>query len=106
MITAKSYFSGAGGMDYGICEAGIKIIQSYEIDPICCETLRNNFDHEICQADITQITVLDQPEADVYIGTFHVKSIRQLPICTGPEQATICSCIFSGMWHLHALKCM
>lgn len=70
MITAKSYFSGAGGMDYGICEAGIKIIQSYEIDPICCETLRNNFDHEICQVDITQITVLDQPEADVYIGTF------------------------------------
>lgn len=70
MITAKSYFSGAGGMDLGLIEAGINIIQSYEIDKTCCETLRNNFDHEICEADITKITVLDQPEADVYVGTF------------------------------------
>lgn len=70
IITAKSYFSGAGGMDYGIEEAGIKVIQSYEIDPACCDTLRNNFNHEVCQKDIKQITVLDQPEADIYIGTF------------------------------------
>ncbi|CDG37237.1 modification methylase [Acetivibrio thermocellus BC1] len=70
MITAKSYFSGAGGMDLGLIEAGINIIQSYEIDKTCCETLKNNFDHEICEADITKITVLDQPEADVYVGTF------------------------------------
>lgn len=70
MITAKSYFSGAGGMDLGLIEAGINIIQSYEIDTTCCETLRNNFNHEILQKDITQITVLDQKEADVYVGTF------------------------------------
>ena len=31
-ITAKSYFSGAGGMDLGIEESGINIIESYEID--------------------------------------------------------------------------
>lgn len=70
MITAKSYFSGAGGMDYGISDAGINIIQSYEIDPVCCATLRLNFSHEICQEDITKITVLDQPKTDVVIGTF------------------------------------
>lgn len=70
MITCKSYFSGAGGMDYGLAEAGINIIQSYEIDDVCCNTLRNNFSHEICHTDITKITVLDQPEADVYVGTF------------------------------------
>jgi DNA (cytosine-5)-methyltransferase 1 len=27
-LTAKSYFSGAGGMDLGLSEAGINIIQS------------------------------------------------------------------------------
>lgn len=70
MITAKSYFSGAGGMDLGIVEAGIHITESYELDSKCCNTLRNNFDHEIKQKDITQITVLDQQDADVYIGTF------------------------------------
>ncbi len=69
-ITAKSYFSGAGGMDLGLSEAGIKIIRSYELDLACCETLRQNFDHEIFQEDIEKITVLDQPKSDVIIGTF------------------------------------
>lgn len=70
MITAKSYFSGAGGMDLGLVQAGINITHSYEIDPICCETLRNNFNHEIHQEDITKITVLDQEDADIMVGTF------------------------------------
>ena len=43
MITAKSYFSGAGGMDLGIQEAGISILESFEIDKKCCDTLKNNF---------------------------------------------------------------
>lgn len=68
--TAKSYFSGAGGMDYGLQMADIRIIQSYEIDPICCRTLRQNFSHQIIQTDITKITVLDQPDADIFVGTF------------------------------------
>ena len=69
-ITAKSYFSGAGGMDLGIEESGINIIESYEIDKKCCDTLRKNFQHHVNETDITQITVLDQNDADVYIGTF------------------------------------
>jgi DNA (cytosine-5)-methyltransferase 1 len=70
MITAKSYFSGAGGMDLGLTQAGINIIQSYELDGTCCKTLRNNFNHEVFQEDISKITVLDQQDADIYIGTF------------------------------------
>lgn len=70
MITAKSYFSGSGGMDLGIMEAGIDIIESYEIDKVACNTLRKNFKHKINETDITKITVLDQHEADVFIGTF------------------------------------
>lgn len=70
MITAKSYFSGCGGMDLGMLEAGIEILESFEIDRIACETLRKNFDHTINESDITKITVLDQQDADVYIGTF------------------------------------
>lgn len=70
MITAKSYFSGAGGMDLGLVQAGINILESYEIDKTCCETLRNNFSHEVHETDISKITVLDQQDADVYVGTF------------------------------------
>lgn len=70
MITAKSYFSGAGGMDLGMMEAGIDVLESYEIDRNACDTLRANFSHKVNESDITQITVLDQQDADVYIGTF------------------------------------
>lgn len=69
-IRAKSYFSGAGGMDLGMINAGIEIIESFEIDKKCCETLRKNFNHKVNECDISQITVLDQEEADVFIGTF------------------------------------
>lgn len=70
MITAKSYFSGAGGMDLGMIEAGIDIVESFEIDEKAVKTLGLNFDHKINQCDISKITVLDQQDADVYIGTF------------------------------------
>lgn len=70
MITAKSYFSGAGGMDLGMIEAGIEVIESFEIDKIACDTLRTNFNHKINECDITKITVLDQEDADIYIGTY------------------------------------
>lgn len=70
MITAKSYFSGAGGMDLGIEDAGIKVVESFELDHKCCETLKKNFRHKISEVDITKITVLDQQDADVYLGTF------------------------------------
>lgn len=70
LITAKSYFSGAGGMDLGMIDAGIDVVESFEIDKIACETLRTNFHHTVSEKDITKVTVLDQQDADVYIGTF------------------------------------
>ncbi len=69
-IVAKSYFSGAGGMDLGMIQAGIDMVESFEIDKKACETLRNNFDHKVNECDISKITVLDQSDADIYVGTF------------------------------------
>ena len=43
MIQAVSLFSGAGGFDIGVKEAGIKIIQSSDIDSECVKTLKANF---------------------------------------------------------------
>ncbi|GAF66400.1 modification methylase [Bacillus sp. TS-2] len=78
MITAKSYFSGAGGMDLGMKEAGIDIIESYEIDSVACQTLRMNFNHNINECDLTKTKVLDQKEADVFIGTFPCKNYSRI----------------------------
>ncbi|MGM0322510.1 DNA (cytosine-5)-methyltransferase 1 [Enterococcus sp. AZ067] len=83
MITAKSYFSGAGGMDLGMIESGIHILESYEIDSKAAGTLKNNFEHTINQSDITQITVLDQQDADVYIGTFPCTKYSNIAAISG-----------------------
>lgn len=68
--TAKSYFSGAGLMDLGLCEAGIKVVKSLEIDPTACQTLSKNFSHKIDCTDIRSLTVLEQERTDIIVGTY------------------------------------
>lgn len=55
-----SIFSGAGGLDLGITQAGFKIVASIENDPHCCETLRyatklENISTQVIEADIRTI---------------------------------------------------
>lgn len=45
-MTAISLFSGGGGMDIGVMQAGFDIRACIELDPNCCETLRNAADRE------------------------------------------------------------
>ena len=45
-MTAISLFSGAGGMDIGVKQAGFDILACFEIDKYCCETLRENIIRE------------------------------------------------------------
>lgn len=68
--TAKSYFSGAGGMDEGASQAGINVIQSVEIEPTFAQTLALNFKHKIVTSDISNMEVLKQDRADIMLGTF------------------------------------
>ena len=73
MITAKGYFSGCGGMELGMMEAGINVIQSLDIDSTAIECMNENshyFGHTILKEDIENITVLDQPKTDIIIGTY------------------------------------
>lgn len=58
--TALSLFSGAGGMDLGICQAGFDILACIEMDPYCCETLRTWVQREghrtaVIEQDIREI---------------------------------------------------
>lgn len=71
--TAKGYFSGCGGLELGIIQAGVNVIQSLDLDSDAVECMRNNshyFSHEILQKDIKEITVLEQNKTDIILGTY------------------------------------
>lgn len=69
-ILANSYFSGAGLLDKGLQCGGVTVQQSFEVDPICCETLRQNFDHEVVQIDIGRKLVEKERDCHVMAATF------------------------------------
>ena len=60
-LTAVSLFSGAGGMDIGVQQAGFEILACCEMDRHCCETLRENIKREyrntiVYEGDIKKFT--------------------------------------------------
>lgn len=63
-MKAISLFSGAGGFDIGIKQAGFDVLACVEIDPFCCETLkgaieRENTNTKIVETDIRLIEPQD-----------------------------------------------
>jgi DNA (cytosine-5)-methyltransferase 1 len=71
--TAKGYFSGCGGMEIGILQAGINVIQSLDVDIKATNCMKINshyFSHTILTADIKDKVVLEQPQTDIIIGTY------------------------------------
>lgn len=71
--TAKGYFSGCGGMELGIMQAGINLVQSLDLDKEATNCMKMNshyFSHSILNADIKDKTVLEQPSTDIIIGTY------------------------------------
>jgi DNA (cytosine-5)-methyltransferase 1 len=69
-ILANTYFSGAGLMDIGLQAGELTLQQSFEIQLLCCDTLRRNFDHEVVQSDITKKLVSSEKECDVMVATY------------------------------------
>lgn len=62
--TAISLFSGAGGIDIGIRNAGFSILACVERDPFCCDTLRSNIQREslstkVVEGDIRAVNPVD-----------------------------------------------
>lgn len=57
MLRAVSLFSGAGGMDLGVRQAGFRVLASLELDPHCCASLRANAEPgtRVLEADIRAV---------------------------------------------------
>jgi DNA (cytosine-5)-methyltransferase 1 len=71
--TAKGYFSGAGGLEIGMMQAGVNVTQSLDLDPDAIECMQNNphyFGHRILHKDIKDITVKEQEKTDMILGTY------------------------------------
>lgn len=76
-MTIVSLFSGAGGLDYGIKEAGNNILWANDIDKNAVETYRHNIGNEIHCADISTVKIQDIPDCDVVIGGFPCQGFSQ-----------------------------
>jgi DNA (cytosine-5)-methyltransferase 1 len=70
MYKVVSLFAGAGGMDLGLEQAGMKVIWANDIDSDSCKTYRMWSDAVVVQGDIAQIDFTTIPNADVIVGGF------------------------------------
>lgn len=65
-----SLFSGAGGLDLGMIQAGNSVVWANDIDGDAVSTYRKNIGEHIVQEDIKNIQLEAIPECDVVIGGF------------------------------------
>lgn len=72
-----SLFSGCGGLDLGLIQAGNTIVWANDIDKDACATYRENIgDHIVCD-DIKNIDISSLPDADVVVGGFPCQGFSQ-----------------------------
>lgn len=69
-FSVVSLFSGAGGLDMGLKNAGFNIIWANDIDRDSCDTHKNWSDAEVFCGDITNIDVNIIPDANIIVGGF------------------------------------
>jgi len=69
-VRIVSLFSGAGGLDLGLIQAGHKVIWANDIYEDAVATYRRNIGDHVDSRDICQISSDDIPAADVVVGGF------------------------------------
>ena len=65
-----SLFSGAGGLDLGLIEAGHKIVWANDLDHDSCETYKKNIGQHIVCKDIADVKIDEIPYCDAVVGGF------------------------------------
>lgn len=76
-MTVVSLFSGAGGLDLGLIQAGLRVVWANDCDASAVATYRKNIgDHIVCD-DIRNIAPASIPTADVVVGGFPCQGFSQ-----------------------------
>ena len=65
-----SLFSGAGGLDLGLIQAGNTVVWANDIDKDAVATYQENIGNHIVCDDIKNIVIDELPDADVVVGGF------------------------------------
>ncbi len=68
--TVKSLFSGAGGLDCGLEQAGLRVVESYEFDKRACDTLAAAGKSDVYKCDISKLLLENQYKTYVVTATF------------------------------------
>lgn len=69
-MTIISLFSGAGGLDLGLIQAGNNIVWANDIDEDAVATYKRNIGNHIVLGDIREIPLNTIPNAEVVVGGF------------------------------------
>ncbi|HBC22075.1 MAG TPA: DNA (cytosine-5-)-methyltransferase [Porphyromonadaceae bacterium] len=69
-MTITSLFSGAGGLDLGLIQAGNEVVWANDIDQDAAETYSANIGQHIICKDIKEIPSSEIPVSDVVVGGF------------------------------------
>jgi DNA (cytosine-5)-methyltransferase 1 len=72
-----SLFSGAGGLDLGLIQAGNEIVWANDIDKDAVATYEENIGKHIVCEDIKKINIGELPDADAVVGGFPCQGFSQ-----------------------------
>ena len=72
-----SLFSGAGGLDLGLIQAGNTVVWANDIDENAVKTYKKNIGEHIVLGDIKNIDIKKLPKADVVVGGFPCQGFSQ-----------------------------
>lgn len=76
-LSIVSLFSGAGGLDLGLIQAGHKVVWANDFDKDCVDTYRQNIGDHIELGLIGNIRSKDIPDCDVVVGGFPCQGFSQ-----------------------------
>ncbi|WIG47509.1 DNA cytosine methyltransferase [Bacillus halotolerans] len=69
-LNVVSLFSGCGGLDLGLEQAGFNVVWANDIDKTAVDTYKYNMDSVVIQKDITKISTDEIPECDLVAAGF------------------------------------
>ena len=82
-----SLFSGAGGLDLGLIQAGHKVIWANDNDQDSCLTYEKNIGKHVTCKDISEVDIETIPQCDVVVGGFPCQGFSLANLRREPEDS-------------------